>query len=105
MVTSFSGSKTFLDKWRFFEGILPHDGKNIRFKEMGQAIRNTYNFSSTYCYLVPRYAAQMLGKDYNQDTISLSELDMHDGIEHDASLCRKSPEKLWFDKPILYHTL
>ena len=47
----------------------------------------------------------MLGKDYNQDTISLSELDMHNGIEHDASLCRKSPEKLWLDKPILYHTL
>lgn len=89
----FSGSETFFDSWRFFEGILPHDGKNIQFKEMGQAIRNTYNFSSTYCYFVPHYAAQMLGKDYNHDTISLSELDMHNGIEHDASLCRKSP---WF---------
>ena len=77
-------------------------GRTFQFKEMGQAIRNTYNFSSTYCYFVPHYAAQMLGKDYNHDTISLSELDMHNGIEHDASLCRKSP---LFNKPILYDTL
>jgi len=69
---------------------------------MGQAIRNTYNFSSTYCYFVPHYAAQMLGKDYNQDTISLSELDMHNGIEHDASLCRKSYDSTNLPCMILY---
>jgi len=109
MVTSYIfsvGDFFFFDSWRFFEGILPHDGKNIQFKEMGQAIRNTYNFSSTFCYFVPHYTAQMLGKNYNHDTISLSELDIHNGIEHDASLCRKShPPPPWFDKPILYDTL
>ena len=61
---------------------------------MGQAIWNTYNFSSTFCYFVPHYVAQMLGKNYNHDTISLSELDIHNGIEHDASLCRKSPSMI-----------
>ncbi|KAK0205177.1 hypothetical protein DFS33DRAFT_741629 [Desarmillaria ectypa] len=31
----------------------------------------------------------MLRKDYNKDTISLSELDLHNGIEHDVSLTRQ----------------
>lgn len=70
-------------------GILPHDGKNIQFKEMGRAVRATYNFSSTFCYFVPHYAAEMLGKSYGKDRIDLSELDLHNGIEHDASLIRE----------------
>lgn len=56
---------------------------------MGRAIRATYNFSSTFCYFVPHYAAEMLKKDYNKDTIDLKELDLHNGIEHDASLVRE----------------
>ncbi|KAF5350437.1 hypothetical protein D9756_008662 [Leucocoprinus leucothites] len=70
-------------------GILPHDGKNIQFKEMGRLIRTTYNFSPSFCYFVPNFAAKMLHKDYNKDTFDLSELDLHNGIEHDASLCRE----------------
>jgi len=70
-------------------GILPRDGKNIQFKEMGRLIRATYNFSPSFCYFVPNYAAKMLGKDYSKDTIDLSDLDLHNGIEHDASLCRE----------------
>ncbi|KAF9453351.1 putative chloroperoxidase [Macrolepiota fuliginosa MF-IS2] len=70
-------------------GILPRDGKNIQFKEMGRVIRTTYNFSATFCYFVPHYAAEMLGKDYGKDTIDLQEIDLHNGIEHDASLVRE----------------
>jgi len=70
-------------------GILPHDGKNIQFKEMGKLIRTTYNFSSSFCYFVPKFAADMLNKNYNKDTFDLKELDLHNGIEHDASFCRR----------------
>jgi len=72
-------------------GILPHDGKNIQFKDMGRAIRTTYNFSPSFCYFVPHFAAGFLDKDYNKDSIDLAELDVHSekGIEHDASLCRE----------------
>lgn len=70
-------------------GILPHDGKNIQFKEIGKLIRTTYNFSPTFCYFVPKFAADMLNKDYNKDTFDLKELDLHNGIEHDASFCRQ----------------
>lgn len=69
-------------------GILPHDGKNIKFTEMTEKIRTTFNFSPSFCVFVPVYAARMLNKDYNKDTISLQELDLHNGIEHDASLTR-----------------
>lgn len=30
----------------------------------------------------------MLGKDYAKDTFDLKDLDLHNGIEHDASLTR-----------------
>jgi hypothetical protein len=70
-------------------GILPHDGKNIKFTDMTEKIRTTFNFSPSFCVFVPVYAARMLNKDYNKDTISLQELDLHNGIEHDASLTRE----------------
>jgi len=70
-------------------GILPHDGKNIKFTEMTEKIRTAFNFSPSFCVFVPVFAARMLNKDYNKDTISLQELDMHNGIEHDASLTRE----------------
>jgi len=31
----------------------------------------------------------MLNKDYNNATFDLKELDLHNGIEHDASFCRR----------------
>ncbi|TFK28336.1 Cloroperoxidase [Coprinopsis marcescibilis] len=70
-------------------GILPRDGKNIKFTEMNQKIRETYNFAASFCYFVPNYAATMLKKDYANDTFDLVDLDLHNGIEHDASLCRQ----------------
>jgi len=70
-------------------GILPHDGRNIKFTEMTQKIRTTYNFSSTFCLFVPNYAAGYLKKNYNKDTFDLQDLDLHNAIEHDGSLVRE----------------
>jgi hypothetical protein len=80
------GSSEYLYR---YVGILPRDGKNIQFKEMSRLVRTTYNFSSSFSYFVPNYAAQMLNKDYGKDLFDLEELSLHNGIEHDASLCRK----------------
>ncbi|EIN04232.1 heme-thiolate peroxidase [Punctularia strigosozonata HHB-11173 SS5] len=69
-------------------GILPRDGKNIPFAYMGQQIRKTYNFAPSFCYFVPSYMAQLLRRSYRKDTLDLSDISVHNGIEHDASLCR-----------------
>jgi hypothetical protein len=71
------------------QGILPRDGKNIPFKEMSKIIRATYNFSPTFGFFVTNFASDMLKRDYNKDTFDLVDLDLHNGIEHDASVCRK----------------
>ncbi|KAF8173711.1 Chloroperoxidase [Pholiota molesta] len=60
-------------------GILPHDGKNIKFDEFGAKIRSTYNFASSFCFF----------RNYRKDTFDLADLDLHNGIEHDASLTRE----------------
>jgi hypothetical protein len=70
-------------------GLLPRDGRNIGFKDMGTAIRATYNFAPTFCCFVPLFSAQMLHKSYSKDTFDLAELSLHNGIEHDASLTRQ----------------
>ncbi|KAK0500015.1 Chloroperoxidase [Armillaria luteobubalina] len=70
-------------------GILPHDGKGIPLRELTRLVRATYNFSPSFCYFVPLFCARMLEKDYNKDSVDLSDLDLHNGIEHDASLTRQ----------------
>ncbi|PCH36879.1 chloroperoxidase-like protein [Wolfiporia cocos MD-104 SS10] len=70
-------------------GILPRDGRNISFRQMNSAIRKMYNFSPTFCFYVPDYAARMLNKSYWTDTFDLEDLSAHNCIEHDASLTRK----------------
>ena len=55
---------------------------------MAETIRKVYNFSPSFCYYVPHYTATMLSRDYNRDTLDLSDINVHNGIEHDASLCR-----------------
>ncbi|KZP28459.1 Cloroperoxidase [Athelia psychrophila] len=67
-------------------GILPHDGKNIKFTEMTKTVRTTTNFASTFCLYVPKFAAEFLKKNYYKDTFDLAELDLHNAIEHDGSL-------------------
>ncbi|KZP06099.1 Cloroperoxidase [Athelia psychrophila] len=69
-------------------GILPHDGKNITFTELNQAVRATYNFAPSFCLFVPHFVADYLSKDYAKDTFSLHEIDKHNAIEHDGSLTR-----------------
>ncbi|KAF8654807.1 hypothetical protein AX16_003376 [Volvariella volvacea WC 439] len=69
-------------------GILPRDGRNISFREMNHKIRATYNFSPTFCYFVPHFAAEMLNKSYWTGKFDLEEISLHNGIEHDASLTR-----------------
>ncbi|KAG5643526.1 hypothetical protein DXG03_000718 [Asterophora parasitica] len=70
-------------------GILPRDGRNISFKQLNHTIRATYNFAPTFCFFVPNFAANMLKKKYSKDTFDLADLDLHNGIEHDASLVRR----------------
>lgn len=69
-------------------GLLPRDGKNIQFKHMGDVIHEVYNFAPSFCYFVPWYAAQFLQRNYKKDTLNLNDLDVHNCIEHDASICR-----------------
>ncbi|PBL03128.1 Cloroperoxidase [Armillaria gallica] len=70
-------------------GILPHDGRNIPLQELSRIVRAAYNFSPSFCYFVPLTCARMLDKNYHKDSVDLSELDLHNGIEHDASLTRQ----------------
>ncbi|KZT33932.1 Cloroperoxidase [Sistotremastrum suecicum HHB10207 ss-3] len=69
-------------------GILARDGRKLSFKDISAAIQDTYNFSPTFSFFVPHYAAQMLGRDYFKDTVDLNDFNVHNGIEHDASLTR-----------------
>jgi len=69
-------------------GILPHNGRGISFVELGNAINKTFNFAPSFCYFVPWYAAQFLQRNYKTDTMDLEDLDVHNCIEHDASLTR-----------------
>jgi hypothetical protein len=86
-------------------GILPHDGKNIKFTEMNHKIRTTYNFAPTFCLFVPNYAAQYLKKSYSKDTFNLQDLDLHNAIEHDGSLVREdfyhSPDQSKIAAPLV----
>jgi Peroxidase, family 2 len=72
-----------------FVGILPHNGRNITFKELNEKVRATFNFAPSFCFFVPNYSARMLEKSYSKDTFDLSDLNLHNGIEHDASLTRE----------------
>ena len=55
---------------------------------MTAACRNVYNFAPSFAYFVPNYIGKILTRDYNTDTINLSDISVHNGIEHDASLTR-----------------
>ncbi|KAG1732731.1 Chloroperoxidase [Suillus lakei] len=69
-------------------GIIPRSGREISFVELGHHIRATYNFSPTFCSFVPHFASRFLKRNYSEDTFDLEELDLHNAIEHDASLIR-----------------
>ncbi|KZT26171.1 chloroperoxidase-like protein [Neolentinus lepideus HHB14362 ss-1] len=69
-------------------GLLPRDGRRITFKQLSTVIRHSFNFGPTFCFFVPWFAANILGRSYWSDSFDLSDLDVHNGIEHDASLTR-----------------
>ncbi|KAJ7479040.1 Chloroperoxidase [Mycena latifolia] len=68
-----------------------HDGRNIKFTEMTRTVRQSFNFASTFSHFMSSYGADTLLKNYGRDTFDLAELNMHNGIEHDASLTRGNP--------------
>ncbi|KUJ11636.1 Cloroperoxidase [Mollisia scopiformis] len=69
-------------------GILPHDGKNITFKELNTKVRQTFNFAPSFCFFVPKFSADFLNRSYWSGHFDLAELSLHNAIEHDASLTR-----------------
>ncbi|KAF2730781.1 Cloroperoxidase [Polyplosphaeria fusca] len=70
-------------------GILPHNGKNIRFRDLNTTVRQTFNFAPSFCFFVPKFAADFLHRSYWNDRFDLADLSKHNAIEHDASLTRK----------------
>ncbi|KZM20048.1 uncharacterized protein EKO05_0009824 [Ascochyta rabiei] len=70
-------------------GILPHNGKNITFRDLNTTVRQTFNFAPSFCFFVPNFAANFLGRSYWTDAFDLAELSKHNAIEHDASLTRR----------------
>lgn len=70
-------------------GLIPRDGRNISFRELSAQIRSTYNFAPSFCLYVPRYIARILNRSYNTGRFDLADIDVHNGIEHDASLVRR----------------
>jgi hypothetical protein len=85
-------------RWRFLHseslrcffppGIIPRNGRNISFSELSAQIRTTYNFSPSFSLFVPRHIAKILNRSYKTGRFDLSDIDVHNGIEHDASLVR-----------------
>ncbi|KAN0092225.1 Cloroperoxidase [Hyaloscypha variabilis] len=70
-------------------GILPHDGRNITFKELNTKVRQTFNFAPSFCFFVPKFSADFLNRSYWTGRFDLEELSLHNAIEHDASLTRQ----------------
>ncbi|KAF8497381.1 Cloroperoxidase [Russula emetica] len=70
-------------------GIIPRDGRNISFREISAQLNATYNFSPSFCLYVPRKMAKILNRSYKTGRFDLSDINVHNGIEHDASLFRR----------------
>lgn len=70
-------------------GILPHDGKDILFRELSIKVRQSFNFAPTFCFFASKYAADFMDRSYWTGSFNLAELSQHNAIEHDASLTRK----------------
>ena len=55
---------------------------------MTAACRSVYNFAPSFAYFTTNVIGNLLTRDYYKDTINLSDVSVHNGIEHDASLTR-----------------
>ncbi|KAH9961134.1 Cloroperoxidase [Lactifluus volemus] len=69
-------------------GIIARDGRNISFREVSAKARTTFNFSPSLALFMTRALSQILDRSYLTGTFDLSDADVHDGIEHDASFTR-----------------
>jgi len=88
-------------------GYLPHDGKNIGFWQLVQAVRSVYNLSFPLAVLLALSGILLCGHALRLD---LDKLALHNRIEHDASLVHKDAEAGHAEAPIpvdpeLLHTL
>jgi len=70
-------------------GIIPRDGRDISFSEVSAQIHATYNFSPSFSLYTCRFIAKVLNRSYKTGRFDLSDIDVHNGIEHDASLVRR----------------
>ena len=71
-------------------GILPRDGRGVTFRELAARTEETFNMAASFSCFVPYHAATGLARDYRTGTFDLADLNAHNCIEHDASLCRAS---------------
>ncbi|KAF2646858.1 Cloroperoxidase [Massarina eburnea CBS 473.64] len=69
--------------------ILPHSGREISFRDLSKVVRQTFNFSPSFSFFVPQYAAEFLKRSYWTGKFDLEDLSRHNKIEHDASLTRR----------------
>ena len=76
-------------------GIIPRDGRNVPFNALITAIRQTYNIDSPLATLLAYGAADLLQRDHKTGTMDLSDVNVHNVIEHDASFCRACPAPLF----------
>ncbi|KIJ49266.1 hypothetical protein M422DRAFT_28206 [Sphaerobolus stellatus SS14] len=68
-------------------GVLPRDGRGITFKQLESAIGHYYNISPSLCYVIVKQLSGVLHKNLS-DIADLSDISVHNGIEHDGSITR-----------------
>jgi hypothetical protein len=69
-------------------GILPRNGRHIKWTDLVVATQKTYNTSPSLTIQVSAASASIFGKSHFTDYLDLSDLNAHNAIEHDASLTR-----------------
>ena len=61
-------------------GILPHDGRDITFKQLGDEVVKYYNFSPSLSFFVSSYLARILKRNYYTDKLDLNDICVHNGM-------------------------
>ncbi|KAH9973452.1 aromatic peroxygenase, partial [Lactifluus volemus] len=60
------------------------DERSISFRVASEKARATYNFAPSLCFYVPCATARILNRFYNTGRFDLSDINVHNGVEHDA---------------------
>lgn len=69
-------------------GILPRNGRNLKFTELQPILADAYNLSPSLTFGLLNIIAKMFEKDYFHDSVDLELFGTHNVIEHDASFAR-----------------